>query len=346
MTFRSFLKQGHRLTDREIERAAREMLTYYAQAEKDIQRKMEAIYARYLSGVKPEDYYNILIQHDRLNRLLREIQTTYTFYYGKAGKMIGNAGQLAMSNSYYRQLYSLSWQAPVSFVGLDRRVVEAAVFGMPRIWQGIPKAARDRFTAIHGPIARYIPQYGTLTDLLSRNRVDDIKRIQQAITQGIIQGQSGPQMSRLIRDVVGKSAYNADRIIRTETHRLRAIGDQLAGQDAAEQGVILKKQWMATLDDATRDSHASLDGVMVDPDEEFPGGALYPGGFGDPAEDINCRCVVNTIVVRDDVPVTPQTRRGRDPETGENREFTYRTFGTWAAENNLTRNRYGELYTL
>jgi uncharacterized protein with gpF-like domain len=56
----------------------------------------------------------------------------------------------------------------------------------------------------------------------------------------------------------------------------------------------MQKRWVATKDDRTRDTHRDLDGTQIAPDAEFvsPSGAkaLFPGQFGDPAEDVNCRC--------------------------------------------------------
>ena len=66
---------------------------------------------------------------------------------------------------------------------------------------------------------------------------------------------------------------------------------------AVNVGASIKKQWDSTLDGVTRDTHRELDGQIVDVDEEFVipstgARAMYAGGFGDPAEDCNCRCCI------------------------------------------------------
>jgi len=344
MSFKSFLEEGSRLTDREIRTASREMIKHYAEAEKEIRKSMDKVYSKYLATQNKEDYYNIMIQHDRLQKLQNEVGKVYTYYDKKAGRKVGEAGRLAMSNSFYRQQYQLSWQAPLSFVSLNPQIVEAAVFGTPRTWQDIPKQARERFALKYNkPLTAYIPQYGSLTKLLSENRRDDIDRINKAIVQGFIQGKGSKEMSRQIRDVVGHSAFKAERIMRTETTRLSAIGDEIMAYDAKDQGLEVKKMWMATLDDKTRDRHADLDGVMVDLDEEFSGGAMRPGDFSDIGQNINCRCVLNTVVVKDGEPIKPQTRLGRDPVTGENEAFSYRKFDEWAEEKGIRKTQSGEM---
>lgn len=57
------------------------------------------------------------------------------------------------------------------------------------------------------------------------------------------------------------------------------------------------KQWDATLDGSTRRTHRELDGQIRELNEPFEmhgKKAMYPGDFGDPAEDCNCRCVALT----------------------------------------------------
>jgi uncharacterized protein with gpF-like domain len=62
---------------------------------------------------------------------------------------------------------------------------------------------------------------------------------------------------------------------------------------AVSKGAKVVKQWMSTLDGKTRHSHRRLDGQIREVDEYFEidgKKAKYPGDFGDPAEDCNCRC--------------------------------------------------------
>jgi len=50
---------------------------------------------------------------------------------------------------------------------------------------------------------------------------------------------------------------------------------------------------MATLDERTRESHAEIDGEIVDIDKEFSNGLMYPADpDGEPAEVYNCRCTM------------------------------------------------------
>jgi hypothetical protein len=64
-------------------------------------------------------------------------------------------------------------------------------------------------------------------------------------------------------------------------------------RNAKDLGIDLQKEWMATLDSHTRDSHADVDGERVDVNSKFSNGLMYPGEAGGaPAEVYNCRCTM------------------------------------------------------
>ena len=87
------------------------------------------------------------------------------------------------------------------------------------------------------------------------------------------------------------------RIIDTEAHRDYNTGVY----DAAKESGIpnLRKRWNTMMDDRVRDQHLYLEGVEVGLNDAFytytGDSALYPGGFGVPELDINCRCYVTLV---------------------------------------------------
>ena len=91
------------------------------------------------------------------------------------------------------------------------------------------------------------------------------------------------------------------RIIDTEAHR-----DYNTGVfDAAKaSGANVRKMWNTMLDDKVRETHRYLEGIEIGIDDLFysesGASALYPGGFGDPTEDIGCRCFLTLRVVLND----------------------------------------------
>ena len=92
------------------------------------------------------------------------------------------------------------------------------------------------------------------------------------------------------------SAEGILRIIDTEAHR----DYNTAVYDAGKQsGAKVRKCWNTMMDDRVRDEHLYLEGVTVGIDDYFYTDtgdyALYPGGFGVPELDINCRCFVTLV---------------------------------------------------
>lgn len=75
---------------------------------------------------------------------------------------------------------------------------------------------------------------------------------------------------------------NANRIIRTEGHRIQQASSDDARKAARKAGCDVVKQWDATLDGHTRETHRLLDGQIREIDEPFElglGKAMFPGDF-------------------------------------------------------------------
>lgn len=119
--------------------------------------------------------------------------------------------------------------------------------------------------------------------------------IRGAITSSIVQGEGIKDMAAKVSQALGKNANNAVRIARTETTGVMGRARQDSISHAENHGLELEKEWIATLDDRTRDSHDDIHGEVVPVDEPFSNGLQYPGDQSGPAEEvINCRCVMTT----------------------------------------------------
>lgn len=129
---------------------------------------------------------------------------------------------------------------------------------------------------------------GKDTKVLSRQIAGEISR-------GISNAAMYSEIARNIAGYAGISKNKAMRIARTEAHRIQCKATADAQWKAKEKGADVVKQWDASLDDKTRDTHRQLDGQIRELDEVFEvqgKTAMMPGGFGDPAEDCNCRCAL------------------------------------------------------
>lgn len=121
------------------------------------------------------------------------------------------------------------------------------------------------------------------------------KTITQEISRGIASGLPYSDIARNINNVSSSGLSNAKRIARTEGHRIQQTSSRDAQYAAKKKGCDVVKQWDASLDGRTRDSHARVDGEIRGLDEKFSNGLMFPGDpSGSAAEVINCRCTSNT----------------------------------------------------
>ena len=127
---------------------------------------------------------------------------------------------------------------------------------------------------------------------------DNLKKvIPQEISRGIASSLPYADIARNLHNASKAGRYNAMRIVRTEGHRIQNAATYDAQQAAKAKGCKVVKQWDSTLDGSTRPTHRALDGQIREVEEYFEAAgkeAKYPGDFGDPAEDCNCRCTTLT----------------------------------------------------
>ena len=119
------------------------------------------------------------------------------------------------------------------------------------------------------------------------------KDISSEISRGISTGMTYSAIAKNVALRAGISQNNAKRIARTEGHRINTKAPMDACEKAKEMGADVVKQWDATLDSKTRDSHRMVDGEIREIDEPFSNGLMYPSDpEGDAEETINCRCAL------------------------------------------------------
>ena len=124
------------------------------------------------------------------------------------------------------------------------------------------------------------------------------KQLTSKLMQGIMNGDSINKIATSFFDVIGNNKASALRNARTMMTQAECAGRLDSYNNLAEQGVVLKKVWIATPDDRTRESHLELDGEEVDTDDKFSNGLMYPGDpSGEPEEVYNCRCSIRTHII-------------------------------------------------
>lgn len=325
MSIESLQKQAYELTDKQLEKQARNILAQYRDAREKIYNRLQKAYAEHLVEIDPDDYWTTLNAYNRLQKINKDFQGIYTRLTNDAYKEIRDGQQVLFEDMYYRQRYVTEAFAGIvgektSKQALNPLITELAVTGDLDVWK---KIRGERLEELAKGI---VPKAGkTLKQILADNASDDLAKLQQTIKQGLINGESYSKQSRKVKKLFDDSAYKAQRVIRTEGNRNMNAG---AHAERLSSGVAKKKRWVATLDGRTRDDHQVLDGQTVDADKPFKlygMTAQYPGGFGVASQDINCRCTVVDIIEG----LEPTVRRGKDPLTGKNEIITYKNYGEW-----------------
>ena len=159
----------------------------------------------------------------------------------------------------------------------------------------------------------------------------------ECVTSSILQGKSIKGISDdLQRYIPTMSRDSAIRAARTAVTGAQNAGRMDSYAAAAERGISLKREWVATLDNRTRHAHAMLDGTKVGMNEPFKVDGykiMFPGDRSAPGYLIyNCRCTMVAAV--DGIDTSDAMRRACDPETGESvliKNMTYREWQSWKA---------------
>ncbi len=162
---------------------------------------------------------------------------------------------------------------------------------------------------------------------LQENAVTVRTKIQKAVTQAITQGLNIDEAGELIKVALESNANNVYRIFRTETTRASNKGKLDSVEHANKYGLNLKKQWLATLDSRTRDTHQKLDGEVREQNERFSNGLMFPGDpSGEAKEVINCRCFMLTVMPGYENAREFRVERGID---GKTKEIPFTTYPEW-----------------
>lgn len=119
------------------------------------------------------------------------------------------------------------------------------------------------------------------------------KKVTGSILQGIIQGESIDDIAkRIARDTARQNSKAMIRYARTATTGAQNAGRMETMHRAQGMGINVRKQWLATLDARTRDSHRHLDGQVKDIDDHFDsdyGKIMFPGDpSAHPGDVYNC----------------------------------------------------------
>ena len=126
------------------------------------------------------------------------------------------------------------------------------------------------------------------------------KAVAKNVEKGLIDGLSVAEIARGIEAIAAFAPSRAKAIARTESTKAANRAAVAAYDEAQNQGLKVQKEWLSSADGNVRPTHEDLDGTVIGVNEQFVttngDTALSPADFGEPSEDINCRCTLIPVV--------------------------------------------------
>lgn len=280
MKYREKIVQIEFLDDEE--RVIRRLQAVYNQSLKDITQKANALQEEIY---KIQDKYNS-IEDEQERETLKSMERSKVYQkqyqdslktqvngildkmHQKEFKTVNEYLNECYDKSFTGNMYVLHGEGIPLIVPIDQEKVVRAVQINSKINKGL------------------YSRLGEDVDLLKR-------KITAQISRGVATGMSYSQMAQQLAGYTKIGYNNAVRITRTEGHRIQQESTMDACYAARERGADVVKQWDATMDANTRESHQMVDGEIRELDEKFSNGLMYPGDpSGNAAEVINCRCIL------------------------------------------------------
>lgn len=280
MKYREKIVQIEFLDDEE--RVIRRLQAVYNQSLKDITQKANALQEEIY---KIQDKYNS-IEDEQERETLKSMERSKVYQkqyqdalktqvrdildkmHQKEFKTVNEYLNACYNKAFTGNMYVLHGEGIPLIVPIDQEKVARAVQINSKISKGL------------------YSRLGEDVDLLKR-------KITAQISRGVATGMSYSQMAQQLAGYTKTGYNNAVRITRTEGHRIQQESTMDACYAARERGADVVKQWDATMDANTRESHQMVDGEIRALDEKFSNGLMYPGDpSGSAAEVINCRCVL------------------------------------------------------
>jgi len=127
--------------------------------------------------------------------------------------------------------------------------------------------------------------------------------VEDAVREGYSEGESIEQIVDRIDNVYDFAVEGrAQRIAVTES----ASASNFGNNESMRMTGVTKKEWLATHDSHTRESHAELDGQIVGVDEMFytinGNKLMFPADTDNapPEETVNCRCTILPVLENED----------------------------------------------
>ena len=317
-----------RLTDAEkqSEKYIARIEKMYDQAERNIQREIEAVYNSYsnvtgmdvqslkalLTMTETEKFWDSLKREGldkyvkqnykaritRLERIKAEIYAKAKQVYPQEQKAHTEHYNSVVRGGYYKTIY-------------DTQVGTGADFAFSKIDDNMVKKLLDEKWSGKN----YSQRIWGNTDLLAQS-------LSEIVGGALLSGQSIAKTSRQIRERFDVSKYYADRLVRTETNHFNNEADAMAYEEMGLDKYVFR----ATLDTRTSTICQDLDGEVFDTKDRQIGVNFPP---------MHPLCRSKTRAYMGEEIEATMKRRARNPATGKNEIVGNISYKEWAKQNGL-----------
>lgn len=283
---------GKDYTDKKTEKLTKEITKVYSQAEKDIDQKIAEFTQKYQAK------YNIHkkeLEEGKITQSQFDSWVKGQVFQGKQWQakkdqicdILYNANSVSMGiiNGDAQNVFA----ANANYMSYEIEHGQGINFGFG-VYDGntVAKLIKDD--------PKLLPEWKIDEE---KDYIWNQKKLNNALTQGIIQGENLNQIAdRIATNLSMQNQNHALTFARTAMTGAQNAGRDQSLMNAKSKGLKMVKQWMATFDNRTRDTHAEIDGETITVLDKwhptkFSNGCRYPGDpSGPPQEVYNCRCTL------------------------------------------------------
>ena len=289
---------AHRLTDEKLEEMEKRLSAIYSRAEKEIQKTADEYFSKFAK------------QDEAKRKLLEQGKITEDEYKKwRKGKVMYGKRFAEMKEQCAQQLLNVN-QTALAYV--NGELPEVYALNYNALAGSVDGLGGYSFTLVDADTVRNLAV--TDTSLLPYKELDpakdipwNMKKINAETLQGILQGESMDKIAKRILSVQKMNEEAAIRSARTIVTNAECKGRQDSYQRAKDDGIILRKYWLATYDKRARDWHKEAgnkynEDNAIEIDEFFvvdgedmlhPGDAMHGAGGHNLH---NCRCSIASKV--------------------------------------------------
>ena len=283
---------AHAKTDKKLEEMEKRLSAIYSKADKEIAKK----YNDLLQNISIQDRKKReLVEAGKLSEGEYKKWRKKKLLYEKQAKERANEIAAELSRVNEMAMAYVNGELPEIY-GLNYNAIEKT----------IDEIGGYSFTLVDADTVRNL----ALNDdtILPYKYIDgkkdirwNTKKVNAEVLQGILQGESIPDIAKRLSNGTEMNKKAAIRNARTSVTSAECKGRQDSYIRATNDGIILNREWVSTNDGRTRHSHVLLDGQTAEVDEPFKselGDIMYPGDpSADPANVYNCRCTIVAKII-------------------------------------------------